>query len=184
VTVAGIVALASLGWGCDKTPSYTTVPSNAGVGLDLAMHRLRDAGLRVSIPSFPRNPCGVGIEGYHVLGQSPRAPARVERGSTVVMRVFPSGIPTSISDSRPHPKFAVVPDLEGVSYPAAMSRLDGISPCIDRVAALTPSASTDGFGAYVVATQDLAPGTRVPYDGVATHVGFRPSVLHLTLTLG
>jgi hypothetical protein len=184
VAVAGIAALASLAWGCDKKPTYTTVPSNASYGLGLAMDRLLNAGLRVSIPEFPPNPCGVGLESYHVAVQSPRAPARVKRGSTVVVKVFSPGIPSPITDLRPHPKFATVPDLKGVTYPAAMSRLDGIWPCIDRVAALTPSASTKGFGAYVVATQDLAPGTRVPYDGVTTRLGFKPSVLHLTLTLG
>jgi hypothetical protein len=184
VAVAGIVALASFGAGCDEEPKFTNVPPNASYGLGLAMDRLLDAGLRVSIPAFPRNPCGVGLEGYHVAGQSPRAPARVKRGSTVVVKVFPSPIPTPITDSEPHPRFAVVPDLEGVPYPAAMSRLDGIWSCIDHVAALTPSASTDGFGAYVVDTQDLPPGTRVPYDGVTTDRGFKPSVLHLTLTLG
>jgi hypothetical protein len=184
VAAAGIVALASFGAACDEKREFTNVPSNASYGLGLAIDRLLDAGLRVSIPAFPRNPCGVGLEGYHVAVQSPRAPARVKRGSTVVVKVFPSPIPTLITDSRPHPRFAVVPQLEGVSYPAAMSRLDGISPCIDRVAALTPSASADGFGAYIVAAQDLAPGTRVPYDGVTTKIGFRPSYLHLTLALG
>ena len=180
---AGIVALASVGWGCEEESRYTTVPPNASYGLDLAMDRLLDAGLRVSIPEFPRNPCGVGLEGYHVAVQSPRAPARVKRGSTVVVKVFPSPIPTAIGVS-PHPKFASVPDLEGMAYPEAMERLHGIWPCIDRVAALTPSESTKGFRAYVVATQDLSPGTRVPYEGVTTRLGFRPSVLHLTLTLG
>ena len=183
MTVAGIVAALSVGWGCDDEPRYTVVPSNASYGLGLAMDRLLDAGLRVSIPEFPRNPCGVGLEGYFVAAQDPRAPARVRRGSTVVVKVLRSPIPSPIG-SRDDPEVAVVPALVGLRYSEAMSRLGGIWPCIDEVPALTPSASAKGLDAYVVATQSLAPGKRVPYGGVKTARGFKVTVLHLTLRLG
>lgn len=178
------MALAFLGSGCDEQPTYTTVPSNVSFGLGLAMDRLLGAGLRVSILDFPPNPCGVGLEGYYVAAQSPRAPARVRRGSTVVVKVFRSPIPSPIG-SGDDPEFTVVPDLVGLPYSEAMSRLDGIWPCIDEVSALTPSASAKGLDAYVVATQSLEPGRRVPYGGRKTASGmFEVSVLHLTLVLG
>lgn len=169
---------------CDEKPAYSTVPSNATHGLGIAMDRLLAAGLRVSIREFPPNPCGIGLEGYHVRVQTPRAPARVNRGSTVEVKVLSSPIPSPISRTD-SPEFTVVPDLVGARYSTAMSRLEGIWPCIEEVPPLTPEASVDGFDAYVVATQHLTPGTRIPYGGVLTKEGsFRVSTLRIRLALG
>jgi hypothetical protein len=169
---------------CDEKPAYSTVPSNATHGLRTSMDRLLAAGLRVSIREFPPNPCGVGLESYHVRVQSPRAPACVRRGSTVEVKVFSSPIPSPISRVDA-PEFTVVPDLVGLPYSKAMSRLEGIWPCIVEVPPLTPEASVRGFDAYVVASQHLDPGTRIPYDGVRTKEGgFRASILRIRLALG
>src|SRR3989442_310866 len=147
VSVAGVVAAALLA-GCNDKPKYTAVPANTSFSLGLAMKRLRDAGLRVSIRRFPRNPCGVGLDGYFVVNQSPRAPARVKRGSTVVVRLVRSPIPSPAVEDV-HPKFAVVPDLVGRRYSDAMNRIVGMWPCIDDVQPLTASPSSPGLEPYV-----------------------------------
>jgi hypothetical protein len=58
---------------CGHRDEWTTVPSNATFGLQLALERLEEADLRFEISSFPPLPCGIAIESYHVVLQDPRA---------------------------------------------------------------------------------------------------------------
>jgi beta-lactam-binding protein with PASTA domain len=181
-----LVAVLGLGLAtCDEEPQseHVIVPSNATGDLSSALPRLLEAGLRISIREFPPNPCGIGLEGYSVRVQTPRAPARVKRGSTIDLKVGSSPIPspTVRADAPDH---TIIPDLVGLTYSDAMKRLEGIWVCLDEVPPLTPEASVEGFDAYIVADQDLDPGMRVPYGGARMMGGgYSPTVLHVRLAL-
>ena len=139
------------------------VPSNATYSLGYAIPRLLDAGLKISIPSFPPQPAGVGLEGYGVTLQTPRAPALVERGSVVTLRLRSSLIPSAAFRTR-HPPTIVVPDLIGRPYPDAVSRVpEGLWIWLRAVPPLRPDDSSRGLRAFVVAAQQPRPGTRMPY---------------------
>jgi beta-lactam-binding protein with PASTA domain len=170
--------------GCSADEEHTTVPSNATFSLGIAMERLLAAGLRVEIEAFPPQPAGVGLERYFVAVQSPRAPARVPRGSTVAVRVTSSLIPSPSFPTK-HPPTVVVPALVGLHYSDAIARLpEGTRLALRRVPPLTPEASVNGFDAYRVARQDPAPGTVLPYGcPTAPGGGCLPSTIRLELEL-
>jgi hypothetical protein len=186
--ISGLALAAVLGLGlatCDEEPQseQVIVPSNATRDLGSALPRLLEAGLRISIREFPTNPCGVGLEGYSVRVQFPRAPARVKRGSTIDLKVGSSPIPSPTVRANA-PDHTIVPDLVGLTYSDAMKRLEGIWVCLDEVPPLTPEASVEGFDAYIVSDQDLDPGMRVPYGGARMMGGgYSPTVLHVRLAL-
>ena len=139
------------------------VPSNATRTLGYAIPRLLDAGLRISIPSFPPQPPGIGLEGYFVALQTPRAPALVERGSVVTLRLHSSPIPSPVFRAN-HPTHVVVPDLIGRRYRDATRRVpEGLWIRLRRVPPLRPEDSSRGLQAFVVAAQQPRPGTRMPY---------------------
>jgi hypothetical protein len=183
ISAAAVLIASLFGLGlsrCDDEPRYVTVPSNAERGLESSIQRLLDAGLRASIREFPPLPCGYDLLGYRVHVQSPRAPARVKRGSVVELTVRGGPIPSPTLASN-RPEFTTIPDLVGLR-PSDVTRLDGIWLCLDEVPPLTPEASKDGLDAYVVSDQDLDPGLRVPYGGAQTKEGgYRPTVLHVRL---
>jgi hypothetical protein len=170
--------------GCSDEVEYTTVPSNATFGLGLAMERLLAAGLRVEIETFPPQPAGVGLESYVVRLQSPRAPARIPRGSTVTVRVEASLQPSPAFRTA-HPPTIVVPRLVGLRYPEAMARVpEGAWVQLGPVPPLTGAASVDGFDAYRVARQAPDPGTVLPYGcGTPPGRGCRPTTIRLDLEL-
>ena len=78
-----------------------------------------------------------------------------------------------------------VPDLVGLPWPKASQRLDGLWPLITQIAPLPPAKCVRGLDAFVVSSQDPAPGTRVPYMGVRIPhgVNLAPSTLRLTLAV-
>jgi hypothetical protein len=175
------VAAACAGGGDD----HVRVPSNATGSLGAAVDRLLAADLRIAITWFPPQPCGAGLESYHVAVQEPRAPALVERGSVVTVKLHSSLIPSPAFPLR-HPSSVVVPKLVGLRYGEAMRRLpEGLWICLDRVPPLRPEDSRAGFDAFVVASQRPAPGTRRPYGCARTpRGGCRVSVVRLALAIG
>ena len=151
-----MLALAGCTGGDDE---HTRVPSNATRSLDVAVERLLDAGLRFRIAEFPSQPAGVGLEGYGVSLQTPRAPARVPRGSTVTVKIHRSPIP-SPGFPTGHPPTVVVPRVTGLSYTEAVARLpEGVWLHLGRVPPLTAEASVNGLDAFVVERQQPKPGT-------------------------
>jgi beta-lactam-binding protein with PASTA domain len=146
--------------GCTaRDDGYTTVPSNASLSLGVAVERLLKADLRFEIAQFPAQPAGVGLEGYFVRYQSPRAPARVRRGSTVAVHVDRSPIP-SPGFRTDHPPTVVVPRLSGLSYSEAVARLpEGVWLQLGTVPPLPAAASVNGFDAFVVTRQLPKAGT-------------------------
>jgi len=63
--------------------------SNHGHALDDALQRLHAVGLRATFAAA-KIPCGDGLPAINV--QSPRAPARVKKGSVVTLTFLPSFI--------------------------------------------------------------------------------------------
>jgi beta-lactam-binding protein with PASTA domain len=161
--------------GCNSSPSGPVdLPSNHGYGLDEALQRLHDVGLRASFPATS-TPCGNGLPS--VNSQSPRAPARVKRGSVVVMYFEPSFIP-SPGVPRHHPRWTFVPQLVGLEYADAFGKLRMIWPCVHVQAARGTSGSR-----VVVVAQNPRAGTRVPAYGVQIGRGYRPTTMSLTVAV-
>ena len=156
--------------GCGGSPSVE-LPSNHGHTLDDALRRLHDAGLRASFPAA-RTPCGEGLPWVNV--QSPRAPARVDKGSVVTLKFGYSPIP-SPTVPLVRPKWTYVPDLLGKDV-ASASTLRAIWPCVHVRAATDTSASH-----LVIVEQRPAPHTRVPAYGVRVGRGWRPTRMDLYL---
>jgi beta-lactam-binding protein with PASTA domain len=162
----------------------TRVPSNATLSLGVAVERLRDAGLRFEIAKFPAQPAGVGLEGYFVRYQTPRAPALVPRGSTIGVYINRSPIP-SPGFRTDHPPTIVVPGIEGLSYSEAVARLpEGLWLQLGAVPPLPADASPKGFDAFVVARQLPKAGTVVPYGcALPPGGGCRVSTVRIDLRL-
>src|SRR4051812_5247470 len=118
-------ALALLAAGCGGSRSYVSVPSNHGRSLDDALARLHAAGLRASFPAW-RTPCGIGLP--VVNAQSPPAPARMRRGSTVELSSTPSPTP-SPAVPKHHRRWAYVPRLVGDGFGPATARLPAMWSC-------------------------------------------------------
>jgi hypothetical protein len=179
--VAAVVAAAACGGNADER---VRVPSNATGSLGNAVDRLLAAGLRISIPSFPPQPCGAGLGDYFVAVQEPRAPALVKRGTIVTVKVHSSLIPSPAFPSQ-HPPFVTVPRLVGLRYGDAMRRIpEGLWICLERVPPLTPEKSTRGFDAFVVASQRPRSGTRLAYGCARTREpGCRVTVVQLSLAV-
>ena len=152
---------------CGHRDEWTTVPSNATFGLQLALERLEEADLRFEISSFPPLPCGIAIESYHVVLQDPRAPARVRRGSVVRLKLSSPPVPLEgdVVPTEDDPPTRDVPDLVGRRYSdfLRVSRSEGLSMCLAGIPPLPGEASHRGLDAFVVETQDPPAETRVPY---------------------
>jgi hypothetical protein len=178
-----MLLLALAGCAVGDKEDETTVPSNVSFGLGIAVPRLLDAGLRFEIADFPPQPAGAGLESYFVLVQTPRAPARVPRGSTISVRVGSSPIP-SFGSPINHPATVIVPRLVGLKYTTAMARMPaGLWLQLRTVPPLPSEASVDGLDAFAVARQFPAPGTVMPYGCPRRPSGCRPSTLRIDLRL-
>jgi beta-lactam-binding protein with PASTA domain len=129
-------------------------------------------GLRVEIPSNPATDPGFGddrLERIVVLTLTPAPGDELTPGSTVVLTGFTGLIPSSlrpVPDS--HPTTVEVPDVVGMTYPAAAAQIDalgGIVPVVDVTPfpPLTAEASTDGLEGYTVVAQQPAPGERLRF---------------------
>jgi len=160
--------------GCNSSPpDHVDLPSNHGHGLDDALQRLHAVGLRATFPATS-TPCGDGLPSVNT--QSPRAPARVKRGSVVVLNFEPSPIP-SPAVPKHHPRWTYVPQLVGYEYAEASGKLRMIWPCVH----VQPASGTSGSRAVVVAQKPSA-GTRVPAYGVlGAGGGYRPTTVDLTV---
>jgi beta-lactam-binding protein with PASTA domain len=160
--------------GCGSHRPYVNLPSNHGLLLDEALRRLHAAGLRASFPAA-RTPCGEGLP--WVMIQSPRAPARVPRGSVVMLRFGSSGIPSPAVPLH-HARVTRVPRLVGREFSDAVRRLTAIWPCV-RVRGANGTSSSR----IIVVAQDPSPGTRVPAFGVMVGRGYRPTTVDLTVSV-
>jgi len=165
-----IVALLAL-VGCNSDPQYVDLPSNHGHSLDEALQRLHAVGLRATFPA-DTIPCGDGLPGINF--QSPRAPARVKKGSVVTLTFEPSFVPSPAVPMH-HARWAYVPQLVGED-PTAITRLRAIWPCLD----VKPATATSGSHIVIVA-QNPPAGTRAPAYGVKVGRGYRPTTVHLTV---
>jgi beta-lactam-binding protein with PASTA domain len=99
-------------------------------------------------------PCGNGLPSVNT--QSPRAPARVKRGSVIVLDFEPSPIPSPGVPNH-HARWTHVPQLVGYEYADASQKLRAIWPCVHVQAARGTSASR-----AVIVAQSPRAGTRVP----------------------
>jgi beta-lactam-binding protein with PASTA domain len=165
------LAIAAL-CGCGSGRSYVNLPSNHGRQLSEALRRLHAVGLRGSFHAA-WTPCGEGLP--WVSTQSPRAPARVRRGSVVALKFGYSPIP-SPGVPLHHARFTKVPKLVGREFSDALRRLTAIWPCV-RVRAASATSSSR----VVVITQKPGPGTQVPAFGVVVGHSFRPTTVELTV---
>jgi hypothetical protein len=132
---------------------------------------LHEAGLRASFRSTKAT-CGSFPS---VRYQSPRAPARVARGSIVTIHfdVSPHGL---VAVPKRRPKFATVPRLIGREVIDALNQLRYVRHCVQvRAAAATSSTR------LVVVAQDPKPGKRVRAIGVKVGRGFRSTDVDLTV---
>jgi beta-lactam-binding protein with PASTA domain len=160
------VVLAGCGEGAKKT---AVVPNVKGNGLDYAFKRLRGAGFRVSIPSFPALEQTVD---FAVRGQSPAAGTRTARGARVTLEApflhLLEGLISVGSSHRTRAKLAVVPDVVGLPVYSAMRRLNdaGVFWRLGHVPPLRDSRSSRLLDGYVVAAQSRRPGTTVRWGGV------------------
>jgi beta-lactam-binding protein with PASTA domain len=171
---------------CPSTPSTgtTVVPNVVRQPLNTALATLLAHHLRVSIPHIIPFEQAMAEQGrgrlanYDVIAQSPRAGAKVGDGRTIVLGLSDPNTMTkqpvgmgSIVVPTDHPGFVRVPDLIGKRYHAAMAAgvafTTGVWVRVGRTRALTAAASTCGLDGLVVGTQTPAPGTRVPWQGVA-----------------
>jgi hypothetical protein len=178
-----VVAL-GLAAGCGGSEEHVTVPSNASYSLGVAMERLLAADLRVEVEHFPPQPAGVGLDGYFVRVQSPRAPARVPAGTAVTVRISSSPIPSPRTGVGSR-QTVTVPKLAGLRYTNAIARVpEGLWIQLGPVPPLAAEASTKGFDAFVVARQRPSPGVVLPYGCArAAGGGCRPSIVRLELEL-
>jgi hypothetical protein len=167
-----LAPLAAVAAGCGGGRTYVSVPSNHGRPLDVALRRLHADGLRASFPAW-RTPCGMGLPFVNV--QSPRAPARVRRGSTVTLSFVSSPLP-SAAVPKDHPRWTHVPRLVGDDFGRVTARLVGIWPCPHGAGATATTASD-----LVVAAQRPSAGARVPDYGFMTGRAFHPTTVDLTV---
>jgi hypothetical protein len=160
--------------GCGSLPHSVDLPSNHGHPLDDALRRLHAVSLRASFPAA-RIPCGDGLPSIDV--QSPRAPARVRRGSVVTLRFLPSFIP-SAAVPKHHARWMYVPQLVGDDFGDASKKLRAIWPCVH-----VQSAAAASDARVIVVAQSPRAGTRVTAFGVLSGRGYRPTTVNVTVAV-
>lgn len=146
-----------------------TVPDvSGGPGILVAYRRLRNRGLRAAIPSsFSVASLCMPSAG----AQSPRARARVRRGTVVSL----SGLRCALASPGmpvPPPPSVVVPELIGTSLSSAVSWAEaaGLAWQVDELAPLEPSWQMELFDNYVVRAQRPAAGSTAT-AGMALELG-------------
>jgi hypothetical protein len=158
--------------GCGSRSRYVALPPFRGYDLSQLLGRLHDLGLRASFPAA-RATCGTGLPA--ALIQSPRPPARVKRGSTVMLKFGFSPIPSS-SVPNHHARWTTVPRLVGEHPREASADLVAISPCFSLRPAVDTSATE-----LVVVEQSPPAGARVRAFGVLSRRGYRPTTVRLVV---
>ena len=146
-----------------------------------ALAELHALALYAEVPSgWPAQVPGSGSFGVGAMYPGPGSlvPAHsVVRFTALGGGPFPS--PT-VPDQ--HPRWVIVPDLIGLPWPVAQACATGWWYHITRVAPLSAAGSTHGPGAFVVATQRPAAGTRLPWGGTRiTGGGYRPTAVAVTI---
>jgi len=169
---AGLVAIVLILTACGGHARYADLPPYRGYVLDDVLRRLHVVGLRASFPAAS-TPCGDGLPVAVI--PSPRAPARIERGSTVTLKFMFSAIP-SPSVPMHHVRWTHVPRLVGEEFRHASANLVAIWPCV-HVRAATAISGTR----LVVVAQSPRSGTRVPAFGVLSGRGYRPTTVNVTV---
>jgi beta-lactam-binding protein with PASTA domain len=162
----------------------TTVPPVDTGTFGEALEMVQEAGLKAEVTEFAQPlPSGYWLSHAGVGDQDPEPGTRVPRGSTVRLNMKDGANPIpSVATPIRHPAFAVVPNVVGLPEPVAARRLgNGLWPRIVSIEPLTAERSARGLFAFVVASQDPPPGTRLPYIGRRTERGLRVSVVRLTL---
>jgi hypothetical protein len=134
---------------------FVTVPRVAGLPVEEAFRRLRDAGLRVRTSDRVRLGPTNGLPG--VFRQSPREGNRVRAGTVVTLSFcgFAGGII--------HPTFdeVVAPDVTGLSLREALASLEGSPVVWSAMLPPLPAMSASSFlDAYRVTGQTPKAGTR------------------------
>jgi beta-lactam-binding protein with PASTA domain len=140
-----------------RHPDTVVVPGVRSSRLLFAFDRLRDRGLRVAIPSrmhfYPTS-------SPMLVGQVPRAGARVKWGSVVTIRLVDGPIGTPIGP-RTLPAYRV-PDFDGKPLADAVSwTQDKWVYWATDLPPLPPSSAKHLFEAYVVTSQRPAAGSNV-----------------------
>lgn len=178
LAVATLVALLSACGGDERT----TVPAVDTGSLGVALEEITRAGLKADVPAFGPVTAGTPLESVGLGDQDPEPGTRVPNGSTVHLRIGYSPIPTPHVDTR-WPRWLVVPDFVGRSWPDVAGQLEGLWPVIVAVEALPASKSGDGLAAYVVEQQRPKVGARVPYGGVPFRGGWQPTTIRFWIAV-
>lgn len=174
--VTGVILICTLtlaAQGCSGGDrDYVEVPNNHNYQLDEALRRLNVVGLRATYDAVSVA-CGMGVP--YVNAQTPRAPARVRRGSIIKLKFQPTPIPSPVVPKK-RPRWAYVPQLVGEDASVA-DQLRAMWPCLH----VRPAGATSATR-LVVVEQDPAAGTRVPAYGVrARGGGWRPTAVTLVV---
>lgn len=170
------VALATAGCtshgGNVASGSYVQLPAYRGYALDDLLRRLHALGLRASYSS--NSPaCGNGLPAAVI--PSPRAPARVKKGSTIRLKFMYRPIPTPAVPDH-HPRWTHVPGVIGKDFRQAAAGLVAIWPCVH----VQSERSTSGTRLIVV-SQDPPASARVRAYGVLSKRGYRPTTVSMTV---
>jgi hypothetical protein len=165
--------------GCGSSEN-TTVPPVDTRTLGSALDKIHAAGLKADVPAFGPVTWGTPLDGAGVGDQDPEPGTKVAKGSTVHLTIGFSPIPSPVVGKN-WPRWLVVPDLVGLSWPDAARRLTGLWPVIASVDPLPAAKSELGMRAYVITGQLPGPGKRVPYGGKRVGRGWRPTQIRLTV---
>ena len=165
--------------GAGSERDAVVVPDVSGLRAREAFARLRQDGLRVSIPTAFRL---ASNQEPVVTGQRPQAGRRAERGATVALLLAngPIGLHAGSESD------VVVPDVTGMSLRQAVERLRSLGLVWDA-ATLPPLPPSDAPGlldAYTVSAQEPPAGSRyrqvAPYD-VERGVGAKVTPVRLSV---
>lgn len=153
-TIAGLLALALLGWGLNtyldnqqREANMVLVPSVEGQPRATAQLKISQAGLVPEVTSEK----SAEVEADHVIRQSPQGAVRVSKGSTVEL-VISSG-----------PEAVPVPNLVGKTEAEARAILEGIKLTLGAVEEVNDTKAAKGriTESVPAAGDEVAPGTEV-----------------------
>ena len=185
MVVAAAIVLAAAG--CGGGAEVRVPPVDTGT-LGHALKAMRAAGLRVEASPFGPLPPGTTLDGAAVGDQDPEPGTRVAKGSTVRLNMMGFNPIGSMAVLDHRPRYVVVPDVVGLNWSKARTRLDGLVPWIRAVDSLPASESSRGLAAYVITGQTPRAGTRMRHTGYLVrrgpHRGFHPSFIRLTIGVG
>jgi beta-lactam-binding protein with PASTA domain len=176
LVVTGMLAFTACGSKNTIVPPVDTTDFGSGMAL------LQKAGLRAEVISFVPPPDGSGLEGVRIADQDPEPGTQVTRGSIVHLTIRSGPIP-SPAIPIDHPTEVVVPNLVGLSWEQASTKLTGLWPQITSIDPLPADKGGRGLEPFYVRSQSPKPGTHVPYLGKPTRTGvdMKPSTIALEI---